>query len=116
MNTSPFIISENEYLSTEWTITGRNYYVTGDCNLSKKMNYDKDYDDFKKNVVYDKNNNEIAVISKSTKEHIFYKLHNREIILNNDIKNSIDIVAIAICITLGNISNERIIHNRNMSD
>ena len=82
-------------LNHDYEIAGRSYYVKGNADLIK-------------NVIYDKNDNEIAytfAISQNNKN--LYNLGNTRTIINDKIKNNIDIILIALCTTMGNLQTFR---------
>ena len=90
MNEKPFIIRSKMQLHSNYQIIGRDYYVKGDTNLVR-------------NIIYDNKENAIAYISAISKDNNnWYELGNMEITLNNDVNNSIDIMIIALCVTMGN--------------
>ena len=90
MNEKPFIIRSKMQLHSNYQIIGRDYYVKGDTNLVR-------------NIIYDNKENAIAYISAISKDkNNWYELGNMEITLNNDANNSIDIMIIALCVTMGN--------------
>lgn len=90
VNEKPFIIRSKFQLHSNYKIIGRDYYVKGDTRLIK-------------NIIYDNQKNEIAYISAiSKRKKNWYKLGNTEITLNENVNNSIDIIIIAACITIGN--------------
>lgn len=95
VNKKPFIIRLKMLLNHDYEIAGRSYYVKGNADLIK-------------NVIYDKNDNEIAytfAISQNNKN--LYNLGNTRTIINDKIKNNIDIILIALCTTMGNLQTFR---------
>lgn len=90
INEKPFIIRSKMQLHSNYQVIGRNYYVRGDTHLIR-------------NIIYDNKENIIAYISAISKNsNNWYELGNMEVLLNNDVNNSIDIMVIALCITIGN--------------
>ena len=87
INEKPFIIRSKIQLHSNYQVIGRDYYVKGDTNLIR-------------NIIYDNKENDIAYISAVSKH--WYALSNMEVILNDNVNNSIDIMIIALCITMGN--------------
>lgn len=90
INKKPFIIRSKMQLHSNYQVIGRDYYVKGDTQLIR-------------NIIYDNKENDIAYISAVSKHNNnWYELGNMEVILSNDVNNSIDIIIIALCITMGN--------------
>jgi len=90
INEKPFIIRSKMQLHSNYQVIGRDYYVKGDTHLIR-------------NIIYDNKENDIAYISAISKHNNnWYELGNMEVILNDDVNNSIDIMIIALCITMGN--------------
>lgn len=90
INEKPFIIRSKMQLHSNYQVIGRDYYVKGDTHLIR-------------NIIYDNKENDIAYISTISKHNNnWHELGNMEVILNNDMNNSIDIMIIALCITMGN--------------
>ena len=90
INEKPFIIRSKMQLHSNYQVIGRDYYVKGDTNLIR-------------NIIYDNKENDIAYISAISKHNNnWYELGNMEVILNDDVNNSIDIMIMALCITMGN--------------
>lgn len=90
INEKPFIVRSKMQLQSNYQVIGRDYYVKGDTRLVRNIICDKESD-----VAY------VSAISKHNNN--WYELGNMEITLNNDVNNSIDIIIIALCITMGNI-------------
>lgn len=90
INEAPFIVRLKIQLHYNYQIIGRDYYVKGDTHLIR-------------NIIYDNKENEIAYISAiSKRNNNWYALGNTEIFLNDGVNNSIDIIIIALCVTMGN--------------
>lgn len=90
INENPFIIRSKMQLHSNYQVIGRDYYVKGDTHLIR-------------NIIYDNKENDIAYISAvSRHNNNWYELGNMEVILNNNVNSSIDIIIIALCITIGN--------------
>lgn len=90
INEAPFIVRLKIQLHYNYQIIGRAYYVKGDTHLIR-------------NIIYDNKENEIAYISAiSKRNNNWYALGNTEIFLNDGVNNSIDIIIIALCVTMGN--------------
>lgn len=90
VNEKPFIVRSKMQLNANYQVIGRDYYVKGDTHLIR-------------NIIYDNNDNEIAYISAISKHNNnWYELGNMEVVLNNEVNNSMDIIIIALCITMGN--------------
>lgn len=90
VNEKPFIVRSKMQLHANYQVIGRDYYVKGDAQLIK-------------NIIYDNKNNEIAYMSAVSKHNNnWHELGNTEIVLNNGINNNMDIMLIALCITMGN--------------
>lgn len=86
----PFIIRSRVQVHSNYQITGRDYYVKGDAQCVK-------------NILFDKNNNVIAYISAiSQKGSDSYEMGNTEVALDGNIDNSIDIIVMTSCVTIGN--------------
>lgn len=83
MNESPFIICSKNVGNSNYQIIGRDFYVKGNTN-----------------IIYDSNKNEIAHIYATSKTNNWYKLGNKEVVLKNNIDNSVDIIIIALCVTM----------------
>lgn len=90
INEKPFIIRSKMQLHSNYRVIGRDYYVKGDTQLIR-------------NIIYDNNKNDIAYISAISNHNNWHELGNMEVILNNNMNNSIDIMIIALCITIGNL-------------
>ena len=87
---SPFIVRSKVQIRSNYQITGRDCYVKGDAQCVK-------------NILFDKNNNVIAYISATSKKGSdSYEMGNTEVVLDGDIDNSIDIIVITSCVTIGN--------------
>ena len=89
INEKPFIIRSRMQLHSNYQVIGRDYYVKGDTNLIR-------------NIIYDNKENDIAYISAVSRRNNWYELGNTEVILNDNLNNSVDIIIIALCITMGN--------------
>lgn len=90
INEKPFIICSKMQLASNYQVIGRDYYVKGDTSLTR-------------NIIYDNKENDIAYISAvSSHNNNLYELGNTEVILNDNVNNSVDIIIIALCITMGN--------------
>lgn len=90
INEKPFIIRSKMQLHSNYQVIGRNYYVKGDTHLIR-------------NIIYDNKENDIAYISAISKHNNnWYELGNVEVVLNDNVNNSVDIMIIALCITMGN--------------
>ena len=90
INEKPFIIRSKMQLHSNYQVIGRDYYVKGDTHLVR-------------NIIYDNKENDIAYISAISKhDNNWYELGNMEIALNENVNNSIDIMIMALCITMGN--------------
>lgn len=90
INEKPFIIRSKMQLHSNYQVIGRDYYVKGDTHLIR-------------NIIYDNKENDIAYISAISKHNNnWYELGNMEVILNDDVNNNIDIMMMALCITMGN--------------
>ncbi len=90
INEKPFIIRSKMQLHSNYQVIGRDYYVKGDTHLIR-------------NIIYDNKENDIAYISAMSKHNNnWYELGNMEVILNDNANNSVDIMIIALCITMGN--------------
>ena len=90
INEKPFIIRSKMQLHSNYQIIGRDYYVKGDTHLVR-------------NIIYDNNENDIAYISAiSQHNNNWYNLGNTEVVLTKNVNNSIDIIIMALCITMGN--------------
>lgn len=90
INENPFIIRSKMQLHSNYQVIGRDYYVKGDTHLIR-------------NIIYDNKENDIAYISAvSRHNNNWYELGNMEVILNDNVNNSVDIIIIALCITMGN--------------
>lgn len=90
INEKPFIIRSKMQLHSNYQVIGRDYYVKGDTHLVK-------------NIIYDNKENDIAYISAISKhDNNWYELGNMEITLNENVNNSVDIMIMALCITMGN--------------
>ena len=90
INENPFIIRSKMQLHSNYQVIGRDYYVKGDTHLIR-------------NIIYDNKENDIAYISAvSRHNNNWYELGNKEVILNDNVNNSVDIIIIALCITMGN--------------
>ena len=77
-------------LHSNYQVIGRDYYVKGDTHLVR-------------NIIYDNKENDIAYISAISKhDNNWYELGNMEISLNENVNNSVDIMIMALCITMGN--------------
>lgn len=99
INEKPFIIRSKMQLHSNYQVIGRSYYVKGDTHLVR-------------NIIYDSKENDIAYISAISKhDNNWYELGNTEIALNENVNNSVDIIIMALCITMGNfqIFNRRIV-------
>lgn len=91
INEEPFIIRSKMQLHSNYQVIGRDYYVKGDTHLIR-------------NIIYDNKENDIAYISAvSRHNNDWYELGNMEVVLNNNVNNSVDIIIIALCITIGNV-------------
>lgn len=91
INEKPFIVRSKVQLHSNYQIIGRDYHVKGDTDLVR-------------NIIYDNKENDIAYISAISKHNNnWYELGNMEITLNNEVNNNIDIIIIALCITMGNL-------------
>lgn len=90
INEKPFIIRSKMQLHSNYQVIGRDYYVKGDTHLVR-------------NIIYDNKENDIAYISAISKhDNNWYELGNMEINLNENVNNSVDIMIMALCITMGN--------------
>lgn len=90
INEKPFIIRSKMQLHSNYQIIGRDYYVKGDTHLVR-------------NIIFDNKENDIAYVSAVSKHNNnWYELGNMEIALNENVNNSVDIIIIALCITMGN--------------
>lgn len=90
INEKPFIIRSKVQLHSNYQVIGRDYYVKGDTQLSR-------------NIIYDNKEKDIAYISAVSKHNNnWYELGNMEVILSDNVNNSIDIMIMALCITMGN--------------
>ncbi len=90
INEKPFIIRSKMQLHSNYQVIGRDYYVKGDTHLVR-------------NIIYDNKENDIAYISAISKhDNNWYELGNMEISLNENVNNSVDIMIMALCITMGN--------------
>ena len=90
INEKPFIIRSKMQLHSNYQIIGRDYYVKGDTHLIR-------------NIIFDNKENDIAYVSAVSKHNNnWYELGNMEIALNENVNNSVDIIIIALCITMGN--------------
>ena len=90
INEKPFIIRSKMQLHSNYQVIGRDYYVKGDTHLVR-------------NIIYDNKENDIAYISAISKhDNNWYELGNMEIALNENVNNSVDIMIMALCITMGN--------------
>ncbi|MEG2457648.1 MAG: hypothetical protein RSB41_02005 [Bacilli bacterium] len=90
INEKPFIIRSKMQSHSNYYVIGRDYYVKGDIHLIA-------------NTIYDNKENDIAYISAISKhDNNWYELGNMEVVLNENIKNSIDIIIMSLCITMGN--------------
>lgn len=90
INEKPFIIRSKMQFHSNYQVIGRDYYIKGDNH-------------FIKNIIYDNKNNDIAYISAISKNNNnWYELGNMEITLNNNVNNNLDIIIMALCITMGN--------------
>ena len=91
INEKPFIICSKMQLHSNYQVIGRDYYVKGDTHLIR-------------NRICDNKENDIAYISAvSRNDNNWYELGNMEVILNDSVSNSVDIIIIALCITMGNL-------------
>ena len=90
INEKTFIVRSKMQLQSSYQVIGRDYYVKGDTHLVRNIICDKESD-----IAY------IYAISKHNNN--WHELGNMEITLNNDVNNSIDIIMIALCVTMGNI-------------
>ena len=90
INEKPFIIRSKMQLHSNYQIIGRDYYIKGDTHLVR-------------NIIFDNKENDIAYVSAVSKHNNnWYELGNMEIALNENVNNSVDIIIIALCITMGN--------------
>lgn len=90
INEKPFIIRSKMQLHSNYQIIGRDYYVKGDTHLVR-------------NIIFDNKGNDIAYVSAVSKHNNnWYELGNMEIALNENVNNSVDIIIIVLCITMGN--------------
>ena len=90
INEKTFIIRSKVQLHSNYQVIGRDYYVKGDTQLSR-------------NIIYDNKEKDIAYISAVSKHNNnWYELGNMEVILSDNVNNSIDIMIMALCITMGN--------------
>lgn len=90
INEKPFIIRSKMQLHSNYQVIGRDYYVKGDTHLVR-------------NIIYDNKENDIAYISAISKhDNNWYELGNMEIALNENVNNSVDIMIMALCITMAN--------------
>ena len=90
INEKPFIIRSKMQLHSNYQIIGRYYYVKGDTNLVR-------------NIIYDNKENDIAYVSAISKHNNnWYELGSTEITLNENTNNNVDLIIIALCITIGN--------------
>ena len=87
-------------LHTNYQVIGRDYSIKGDTHLIR-------------NIIYDNNENDIAYISAiSEHNNNWHTLDNMEITLNSNVNNNIDIIMMALCVTLGNLQTIRKKFNR----
>lgn len=97
INEKPFIIRSKMQLHSNYQIIGRDYYVKGDTHLIR-------------NIICDNKENEIAYLSAAPAHNNWYRLGHAEVILNDNVNNSIDIIITSLCITMGNF--QRFYRNR----
>lgn len=90
INEKPFVVRSKMQLHSNYQVIGRDYYVKGDAHLIT-------------NIIYDSKENDIAYMSSVVKNNNWYELGNTEVTLSANVNNSIDIMVIALCITMGNI-------------
>ena len=90
INERPFIVRSKMQLNTNYQVVGRDYYVKGNTELTK-------------NVICDNKENDIAYIfAVSKRNNNWYELGNTEVVLNDNVNNSVDIIITALCVTIGN--------------
>ena len=95
VNEQPFMVCPKLQLSSNYKVIGRDYYVKGDVSLIK-------------NVILDNENNEVAYVeSISKKNNRWHSLGNAKVILNEKVKNNIDIMVLSLCIILGNLEKNK---------
>lgn len=88
INEKPFIVHPKESASLQYQIIGRDYRIKDDANLTG-------------NIICDTNEKEIANISSISKTpNNEYGMGDTQVILNNGVSNSLDIIIIAVCNTI----------------
>lgn len=91
VNEKPFIVRSKIQLHSDYQIIGRNYIVKGDVDLIR-------------NIILDNMNNPIAFMSSVSKnDNNWYELGNTVTVLNENVNNNINIMLIALCVTMGNL-------------
>lgn len=96
---TPFIVRAKFQFNSNYQIIGRKYYVKGDMRLIR-------------NIIYDDKENDVAYISAvSHNNNNWYNIGDTEVLLAENVNNNIDIMMIALCITLGNLKKSIINHS-----
>lgn len=98
VNESPFLARLKIQVHHNYQIVGRDYYVKGTTHGTE-------------NVVVDNNDEELAYIEAvDEKGNGWRHFGHTRVILKEDTKDKIDILTIAVCVTMGNLKRKRSVH------